>query len=91
MTGATRQLPFWLAPVPVPTRSPSRAAAWREDIEVVRQRFLRYDRSFGGAARADADRRLVRLAAGAGKRTDQEIIVELSRIVALGGNAHTRL
>jgi hypothetical protein len=91
MTGPTRQLPFWLAPVPVPTKSPSRAHAWREDIDAVRRRFLSYDRSFAGGARANADRRLVRLAADVGDRTDPEIIVELSRIVALAGNAHTRL
>src|SRR5688572_6919104 len=91
MTGPKRQLTFWLARVPVPKSSPTRADAWREDIDAVRQRFLRYDRSFTAAARANAERRLERLAATVPERTDQEILVELSRIVALAGNAHTRL
>ena len=91
MRGPKRQLTFWLARVPVPKSSPTRTDAWREDIDAVRQRFLRYDRSFTASARASAERRLDRLAATVEERTDQEIHVELSRIVALAGNAHTRL
>ena len=39
-------------------RSAARAAAWREDLDVARDEFLRRDRSYSPAARADASHRL---------------------------------
>ena len=91
VTGGTRELPFSLARLPVPTPSPNRVVAWREDLDAVRNRVLRYDRSFSAPARAAAVARLERLETSVAGLTDQQILVELSRLIALAGNAHTRL
>jgi len=72
-------------------RSAARAAAWREDLDVARDEFLRRDRSYSPAARADASHRLQRLRERTGRLDDVQIAAELARIAALAGNAHTRL
>jgi hypothetical protein len=68
-----------------------RVAGWREDLDVVRRQFLEQDRSFDAGEKAAAQHRLDRLKAAVALRTDQQVLVELSRIVALSRNAHTRL
>jgi len=82
---------FWLEPVAAAAPPASRAEAWRQDIDAVLTRFLRYDRSFSEEARAATRARLERLEGSAESLPDQRIIVELARAVALSGNAHTRL
>jgi hypothetical protein len=86
-----RKVPFWLEKLPEVTKPADRITAWRQDLDAVITRFLRYDRSFGESERAAARARLEKLKASVGKRQDVEILVELARAVAMSGNAHTRL
>ncbi len=65
--------------------------AWKQDLDVVRSRFLKYDRSFDPAAKAAFTQAISELEASLPGKSDPEIIVALSRAVALSGNAHTRL
>jgi hypothetical protein len=64
---------------------------WREDLQFAVDTFLERDRSFGPEARQrfrDAIADLQRTVEG---KTDEQIIVELAKAVALSKNAHTRL
>src|SRR5512144_1360551 len=63
--------------------SATRAAAWREDLDVVRDQFLARDRSYPSDRHADAAQRLRRLRERAGRLDDVEIAAELARIAAL--------
>ena len=87
----TRQIPFWLELLPALPKPSNRFEAWRQDIDVVVSRFLRYDRSFSELKRAAARVRLQALRAKVDRMSDEAIIVELARAVATSGNAHTRL
>jgi hypothetical protein len=91
MKGPARELAFTITELPVVRANVSRTVKWQEDVDAVAQRFLRYDRSFSPAARASAVRRLTTLKGAVSRHTDQQILVELARIVALGDNGHTRL
>lgn len=85
-----RVVPFWLARVPQLTPS-NRDEAWRQDLEAMVNRFLRYDRSFGEQARTAFRQAIDKLLRSVERKSDAEIMVELARAVALSGNAHTRL
>ena len=66
-------------------------AQWREDLQFAVDTFLQRDRSFSPEARQrfrDAIASLQRTVEG---KTDEQIIVELAKAVALSKNAHTRL
>jgi hypothetical protein len=89
--GVSGDIPFWLELLPDVPPPATRADAWRQDLDVVLTRFLRYDRSFSTTQRAAAQARLQRLKDAATSLRDEEILVELSRSLALSGNAHTRL
>jgi hypothetical protein len=65
--------------------------AWRADLRFAVDSFLPRDRSFSDAARARFRTVVSALADSVEGRTDDEIIVELARAVALAENAHTRL
>jgi hypothetical protein len=91
MKGPARELAFTITELPAVRANVSRTVKWQEDVDAVALRFLRYDRSFSPAARASAVRRLTALRNAVPRRTDQQILVELARIVALGNNGHTRL
>src|SRR5436190_10667413 len=95
MTGeidnGSRTIPFYLELLPSLPKPADRAEAWRQDIDVVISRFLRYDRSFSAARRAATRVRLQALRTRVGRMSDQAITVELARAVGLSGNAHTRL
>ncbi len=67
-----------------------RQTQWREDLDVVRDRFLVLDRSYRAPARVAAGQRLERLREGIDQLDDVEIAAELARIAALSQNAHTR-
>jgi mRNA-degrading endonuclease toxin of MazEF toxin-antitoxin module len=82
---------FWLERLPERAAPRHRTEAWRQDLDVVATRFLRHDRSFSRAEQAAARTRLARLAASVSRRSDAQVMVELGRILALAGNAHTRL
>lgn len=87
----SRRIPFWLELLPSLPKPTNRGEAWRQDIEVVTSRFLRYDRSFSEPKREAARARLQALRAKVDRMSDQAIMVELARTVAMSGNAHTRL
>lgn len=82
---------FDLRKLPVYPQPADRVEAWSQDLDVVRNRFLEYDRSFESKERAAFGKLLDRLEGSLGSMSDPEIIVGLSRAVALSGNAHTRL
>jgi hypothetical protein len=84
-------LPFWLEPLPVLPTPRDRVEAWQQDLDNVLLRFVRYDRSFSPEARKAFVDRIAVLRQSIATRSDQQMMVELSRAVALSGNAHTRL
>ncbi len=86
-----RAFTFDLQKLPSYPTPADRIEAWRQDLDVVRRRFLKYDRSFGSAARRAFAQAIDRLEASLSDLNDQEVIVALSEAVALSGNAHTRL
>lgn len=86
-----QSFPFSFGRLPSKTPPRNRVEAWQQDLDAVATRFLRYDRSFDAAARAKVQRALERLKQGAGSMSDAELFVGLSRVVAMSGNAHTRL
>jgi len=69
----------------------TRAAGWSSDLDLVRDRFLRLDRSYAAADRSEAEARLLRLRAHLAESDDVQITAELARIAALARNAHTRV
>ena len=87
----SRRIPFWLELLPSLPKPANRQEAWRQDIDVVLSRFLRYDRSFSAPRREAARVRLQKLRTRVAALPDAAIIVELARAVATSGNAHTRL
>lgn len=78
-----------IAAAPAPQTAES-AGKWRQDIAVARGEFLQKDRSYRPQQRAEAKRRLDRLAADVPSLSDQQIVAELARVAALAENAHTR-
>lgn len=77
-----------VVPLPAPA---NRVEAWRQDLEYLSERLSDYDRSFTTGARRDLRAALARLKLELPRRNDAEVLVAVSRAVALGGNAHTRL
>ena len=86
-----RKTPFALERLPVLPKAADRVQAWIADIDVVLSRFLKYDRSYSGKQRNAAAKALTELKASAIHLNDEELIVGLSRAIALSGNAHTRI
>ncbi len=82
---------FELQKLPDYPQPANQVDAWKQDLDVVRSRFLKYDRSFDPAGRDAFAKAINELEASLPGKNDQEIIVALSRAVALSGNAHTRL
>jgi hypothetical protein len=82
---------FSLNRLPDATVARDRIEAWRQDLDVVVNRFLKYDRSYSDQQRKEAIRILQDLEANLKNLKDQEIIVGISRAVAQTDNAHTRL
>ena len=66
-------------------------AQWREDLQFAVDTFLERDRSFSPEARQQFRQAIAELQKSAGVKTDNQIIVEFARAVALAKNAHTRL
>lgn len=67
-----------------------RVEAWQQDIDTA-LRFTRYDRSFTPTAREEYRKRLEALKARVSRMNDHQLLAELAKAVALGGNAHTAL
>lgn len=95
LSGSARQgegsAPFSLGREVAPPPPADRVEAWQQDLSVVEKKILAYDRSFSPLAREASRRALAELRATLAQTSDPEIIVALSRAVALSGNAHTRL
>jgi hypothetical protein len=72
-------------------RPSGRVDGWRQDLEYVLAQMEDYDRSFSRSARAAFRRAIIELERDASHESDAEILVGLSRAVALADNAHTRL
>lgn len=86
-----RAFTFDLHRLPVYPKPANRVEAWKQDLEVVRTRFLKYDRSFNREMRVAFEATIDELERSLPEMNDQEVIVTLSEAVALSGNAHTRL
>lgn len=86
-----RQIPFWLRRLPEQPAPRDRVEAWQQDLDAMLTRFLRYDRSYSASAQTAFRERIASLRQLLGSKSEQEILVELARTVALSGNAHTRL
>jgi Peptidase family S41 len=67
------------------------SAQWREDLQFAIDTFLERDRSFSPEARQRFRETLNNLQARLQSKSDEQIIVELAKAIALAGNAHTRL
>lgn len=67
------------------------AAQWREDLQFAIDTFLARDRSFSPQAREQFRAAIAKLQQTVEQKTDEQIIVELAKAVALADNAHTRL
>lgn len=83
--------PFRLDRLPDVPPPANRVEAWRQDLTAVTTRFLRYDRSFTDQTRRAAQGHIEQLKDTVGRKDDAHVIVELARIIASSGNAHTRL
>src|SRR5437773_1662571 len=66
-------------------------AQWREDLQFAVDTFLERDRSFSPEARQQFRRAIAELQKNVDVKTDNQIIVEFAKAVALAKNAHTRL
>lgn len=66
-------------------------AQWREDLQFAVDTFLARDRSFSAEARQQFRNTIADLQKTTESKTDEQIIVELAKAVALAKNAHTRL
>jgi hypothetical protein len=66
-------------------------AQWREDLQFAVDTFLARDRSFSPATREQFRAAIGKLQQTVESKTDEQIIVELAKAVALAKNAHTRL
>ena len=66
-------------------------AQWREDLQFALDKFLARDRSFSPAARQQFRNAITELQKNADGKSDNQIIVEFAKAVALAKNAHTRL
>jgi hypothetical protein len=66
-------------------------AQWREDLQFANDTFLARDRSFSPEAREQFRAAIGKLQQTLDSKTDEQIIVELAKAVALAKNAHTRL
>jgi hypothetical protein len=64
---------------------------WREDLQFAIDTFLERDRSFSPEARHHFRETIANLQSTLQDKTDEQIIVELAKAIALAGNAHTRL
>jgi hypothetical protein len=65
-----RRIPFWVERLPSLPTPANRNEAWRQDIDVVLTRFLRYDRSFSESQREAARARLQKLRAKLDRLSD---------------------
>lgn len=73
------------------TRQRLTPAQWREDLQLAVDAFLERDRSFSPEARRQFRDVIANLQKTVETKTDEQVIAELAKAVALSKNAHTRL
>jgi hypothetical protein len=73
------------------TRQRLTPAQWREDLQFAVDTFLARDRSFSPKARQQFRNAITELQKTVDGKTDDQIIVQFAKAVALAKNAHTRL
>src|SRR5262245_4805541 len=87
--------PAWGQTQVMPTAASGRPkltpAQWREDLQFALDTFLARDRTFSPEAREQFRATVGKLQQTVESKTDEQIIVELAKAVALARNAHTRL
>jgi hypothetical protein len=86
-----RGFPLTLSRIPRRSAPADRTEGWRQDLDALSNRFLRFDRSFTPAARLLARERIDGLSAQVPELSDAEILMRMAAVVALSGNPHTRL
>ena len=69
----------------------TREERWEQDLDTVFTRVLPYDHSFTATTLALARRRVDGIRKSLPRMSDQEVMVALARVMAISGNAHTRL
>jgi hypothetical protein len=87
----TGPLPFWLERLPHMPEPRSREERWQQDLDTVLTRVLPYDHSFTPAMRSEARRQVDAIRKSLTQASDQAVMVALARVMAISGNAHTRL
>lgn len=80
-----------VAPAASAQDPPASPSLQQQDIAMFRERFMATDKAYSAEARVEAESRLAALEARAGSMSDAAFVLELSRIVALADNGHTRL
>jgi hypothetical protein len=88
---SARDVPFWLRRLPKLPAPKGRVEAWQQDLDALISRFLLYDRSFPLERRRAFRQRIDALRPLLKKLSDQAIMVEVARALALADNGHTRL
>lgn len=68
---------------------PLQEAAWRADLQQLRQEFLARDRAYSPQARAQAEARLALLEAQQGPLPWLRLAIDVAQIAALADNGHT--
>jgi hypothetical protein len=91
LVGAGTNVRFSLARVADVAPPAGRIAGWNSDLDAVRDRMLRYDRSFSAAERAVAKTNIARLRKAIPTLSDDAMRVRIAKLLALAHNAHTRL
>ena len=89
VSGAGQTIPTRLTRVvPLPTPA-NRLESWKQGLDFAAARLPEYDRAFTPRTRGEFRQALAQLRHALPRSNDAEILVALSRAVALSGNAHT--
>ena len=85
------RLAFTFTRVPALTVPKDRNERWRQDLDALSTRFIRYDRSFSAGERARFLEKIESVQRRLPSLSDAEVMMETASAIAMAGNAHTRL
>lgn len=91
LDGGGSHIAFALSRVASLPSHTDRVTGWNADLSAVQERVLRFDRSFSAQERALVKTRIAALRPRLRKTSDEQMRVEIARLLAMAGNAHTRL
>jgi hypothetical protein len=91
LKGGGVNLAFSLARIPELKKTRGRVAGWAADLDAIRDRILRYDRSFSATEARGVRARIASLRKRIAGTSDDAMRVEIARLLAMARNAHTRL